>query len=155
MVYQKMVLTYAYIYFTLPAGSEVQICVDVAKALGESGTRARVVSMPCWELFEEQDQAYQLSGALPPPAASLRTRRGNILCGVLAQHNPVRSLCRWSLRHKVALVLVNHPRGDLTHNRALYFRKSCNPNYCLQLSWLWLCLMPSNVIVTQPCKLLP
>ncbi|CAM9364523.1 unnamed protein product [Ascophyllum nodosum] len=42
-------------------GSEVQICVDVAKALGESGTRARVVSMPCWELFEEQDQAYQLS----------------------------------------------------------------------------------------------
>ncbi|CAM9415762.1 unnamed protein product, partial [Hapterophycus canaliculatus] len=41
-------------------GSEVSICVDVAKALGASGTRARVVSMPCWELFEPQDEAYQL-----------------------------------------------------------------------------------------------
>lgn len=46
------------------AGSEVQICVDVAKALAASGTRARVVSMPCWELFEDQDEAYQLSGEL-------------------------------------------------------------------------------------------
>lgn len=43
-------------------GSEVQICVDVAKALGTSGLRARVVSMPCWELFEGQDEAYQLEG---------------------------------------------------------------------------------------------
>lgn len=43
-------------------GSEVQICVEVAKALGASGTRARVVSMPCWELFEVQPEGYQLSG---------------------------------------------------------------------------------------------
>ncbi|CAM9952949.1 unnamed protein product [Pylaiella littoralis] len=42
-------------------GSEVHICVDVAKALAAAGTRARVVSMPCWELFEDQDEAYQLS----------------------------------------------------------------------------------------------
>ncbi|CAB1120941.1 unnamed protein product [Ectocarpus sp. CCAP 1310/34] len=41
-------------------GSEVHMCVDVAKALGASGTQARVVSMPCWELFEQQDEAYQL-----------------------------------------------------------------------------------------------
>lgn len=47
-------------------GSEVQICVEVAKALGASGTRARVVSMPCWELFEAQPEGYQLSGALAP-----------------------------------------------------------------------------------------
>lgn len=44
------------------SGSEVQICVDVAKALGATGTRTRVVSMPCWELFESQAQKYQLSG---------------------------------------------------------------------------------------------
>lgn len=36
--------------------------MDVAKALGASGTQARVVSMPCWELFEQQDEAYQLQG---------------------------------------------------------------------------------------------
>lgn len=46
------------------SGSEVQICVDVAKALGAAGTRVRVVSMPCWELFEAKDKAYQLSGEI-------------------------------------------------------------------------------------------
>ena len=48
----------------LKTGSEVQICVDVAKAMASSGSRVRVVSMPCWELFEAQDQAYQLEGKL-------------------------------------------------------------------------------------------
>ncbi|CAN0054662.1 unnamed protein product, partial [Discosporangium mesarthrocarpum] len=42
-------------------GTEVQICVDVAKALGASGLKTRVVSMPCWELFEPQTEEYQLS----------------------------------------------------------------------------------------------
>lgn len=36
--------------------------MDVAKALGGTGTRTRVVSMPCWSLFEDQDEAYQLEG---------------------------------------------------------------------------------------------
>lgn len=36
--------------------------MDVAKALGASGTRTRVVSMPCWSLFEDQGEAYQLEG---------------------------------------------------------------------------------------------
>lgn len=38
--------------------------MDVAKALGAAGTRVRVVSMPCWELFEAKDKAYQLSGEI-------------------------------------------------------------------------------------------
>ena len=40
-------------------GSEVSVCVDAAAALGEKGVAARVVSMPCWDLFAEQDAAYQ------------------------------------------------------------------------------------------------
>lgn len=52
---------------SLSTGSEVQICVDVAKALGSSGTRTRVVSMPCWELFENQGEAYQLEGEQTTP----------------------------------------------------------------------------------------
>ncbi len=34
-------------------GSEVQLCIDAVPLLAERGIRARVVSMPCWELFEE------------------------------------------------------------------------------------------------------
>lgn len=40
----------------LATGSEVSLCVDAAKELGGN---VRVVSMPCRELFEEQDEAYR------------------------------------------------------------------------------------------------
>ncbi|CAB4958539.1 MAG: transketolase [Actinobacteria bacterium] len=42
-------------------GSEVQLCVQAAEELADSGVSARVVSMPSWELFLEQDDEYQLS----------------------------------------------------------------------------------------------
>ncbi len=40
-------------------GSEVPLCIKAAAELGD--TKVRVVSMPCWELFEEQDAAYKES----------------------------------------------------------------------------------------------
>ena len=42
-------------------GSEVSLCVKAAEELASGGTKVRVVSMPCWELFEEQDEAYKES----------------------------------------------------------------------------------------------
>lgn len=40
-------------------GSEVQLCVEGRKKLANYGVKARVVSMPSWELFEKQDAAYR------------------------------------------------------------------------------------------------
>ncbi len=40
-------------------GSEVEIALEAQKKLAEGGVKATVVSMPCWELFEAQDAAYQ------------------------------------------------------------------------------------------------
>jgi transketolase len=40
-------------------GSEVWVCVDASKLLEKEGLRVRVVSMPSWELFEQQPKAYQ------------------------------------------------------------------------------------------------
>ncbi|KAI9091828.1 Transketolase, thiamine diphosphate binding domain-containing protein [Phlyctochytrium arcticum] len=42
-------------------GSEVSLAVDAAAELAKDGINARVVSMPCWELFEEQSIEYQES----------------------------------------------------------------------------------------------
>jgi len=42
-------------------GSEVQHCVVAAESLAAEGVAARVVSMPSWELFAEQDDDYQVS----------------------------------------------------------------------------------------------
>ena len=46
-------------------GSEVAVCVAAAKALSREGVATRVVSMPSWELFDEQDEAYR-DAVLPP-----------------------------------------------------------------------------------------
>jgi transketolase len=49
----------------LATGSEVGLCVSAWEVLGKEGVKARVVSMPSWELFEHQSQAYRDS-VLPP-----------------------------------------------------------------------------------------
>ncbi|HTQ40267.1 MAG TPA: transketolase [Pirellulales bacterium] len=46
-------------------GSEVSTCVAAFEQLASQGIAARVVSMPSWELFEMQDEAYRNS-VLPP-----------------------------------------------------------------------------------------
>jgi transketolase len=43
----------------LATGSEVSLCVDAARLLAEAGTRARIVSLPSWELFAEQGTDYR------------------------------------------------------------------------------------------------
>ncbi len=54
----------------LATGSEVAIALDAAGLLEEAEVRARVVSMPCWELFEAQDDDYKAS--VLPPAVKCR-----------------------------------------------------------------------------------
>jgi transketolase len=46
-------------------GSELSLCVDAYEKLKAEGIKARVVSMPSWELFDKQDAAYKKS-VLPP-----------------------------------------------------------------------------------------
>jgi len=54
----------------LATGSEVALCVEAYERLARQGIKARVVSMPCWRLFEAQDQAYRDS--VIPPAIKAR-----------------------------------------------------------------------------------
>ena len=42
-------------------GSETELCVKAAEVLRSEGKKVRVVSMPSWELFDAQDQAYRES----------------------------------------------------------------------------------------------
>jgi transketolase len=45
----------------MATGSEVSLCVEAYERLKAEGIRARVVSMPSWEIFERQDDAYKES----------------------------------------------------------------------------------------------
>ena len=43
----------------MASGSEVELCVKAKAVLAEQGVKARVVSMPCMELFDKQTQTYK------------------------------------------------------------------------------------------------
>jgi transketolase len=49
----------------LASGSEVALCLQAYERLTAEGVKARVVSMPSWELFDDQPQEYR-DGVLPP-----------------------------------------------------------------------------------------
>jgi transketolase len=43
----------------IATGSEVQLALGAHEALAAEGVRSRVVSLPCWEAFDRQDEAYR------------------------------------------------------------------------------------------------
>src|SRR5262249_24517708 len=49
----------------IATGSEVSLCVNVYEQLKAEKVKARVVSMPSWQLFEKQPASYR-EGVLPP-----------------------------------------------------------------------------------------
>ena len=60
-------------------GSEVVLCVEVYEMLKQDGIPARVVSMPSWELFEQQDQAYRNSVLPPDVTARVSVEAGSVI----------------------------------------------------------------------------
>jgi transketolase len=54
----------------IASGSEVTLCVEAQKLLAEKGVRARIVSLPSFELFEAQPAAYR--GSVLPAAITAR-----------------------------------------------------------------------------------
>lgn len=57
-------------------GSEVSVCVAAADLLAAQGIGVRVVSMPCWEDFDDQDEAYQAE-VLPAEVPTLAVEAGS------------------------------------------------------------------------------
>lgn len=49
----------------IATGSEVSLALEAHQLLVKEGIRSRVVSMPCWELFDAQPQSYR-DAVLPP-----------------------------------------------------------------------------------------
>ena len=56
-------------------GSEVHVCVEAARRLAADGVAVRVVSLPSWNLFEAQSEAY-CDEVLPPDVPTLAVEAG-------------------------------------------------------------------------------
>ncbi|BEQ16057.1 transketolase [Desulfoferula mesophila] len=63
----------------MATGSEVTLALAAAKELAGKGLLVRVVSMPCWELFQDQDQAYKDKVLPPQVKARLAIEAGTTL----------------------------------------------------------------------------
>ena len=57
------------------------MCIDAYVQLKAEGIAARVVSMPSWELFEHQDQAYKDQVLPPDVIARVAVERAELLVG--------------------------------------------------------------------------
>jgi transketolase len=54
----------------IATGSEVSVAMAAQEKLAAAGIRARVVSLPCWDVFEAQSREYRES--VIPPSVSAR-----------------------------------------------------------------------------------
>jgi transketolase len=54
----------------IATGSEVQLALGAHETLSGEGIRSRVVSLPCWEIFDRQDESYR--DEVLPPSVSAR-----------------------------------------------------------------------------------
>jgi transketolase len=63
----------------MATGSEVHLCIDAYEEMKKSGIKARVVSMPSWELFEQQDRQYRDSVLPPSVTARIAVEQGSAL----------------------------------------------------------------------------
>ena len=61
----------------MASGSEVHIALAAAAALSDKGIAVRVVSMPCWELFDEQPEGYRRLALPPEVTARLAIEAGS------------------------------------------------------------------------------
>jgi transketolase len=60
-------------------GSEVYLCIEAFEQLKKDGIAARVVSLPSWELFERQSQAYRDEVLPPSVTARVAVEQGSTL----------------------------------------------------------------------------
>ena len=63
----------------IATGSEVALCAEAYDTLKQEGVAARFVSMPSWELFEQQDQAYRDSVLPPEITARVSVEEGSAI----------------------------------------------------------------------------
>jgi transketolase len=63
----------------IASGSEVALVLQAHEALAARGIRSRVVSMPSWEIFEQQPQAYRDDVLLPMVKARIAVEQGSAL----------------------------------------------------------------------------
>src|SRR5207253_1352666 len=70
----------------LGTGSEVSLCLQAYEQLAAEGIRARVVSMPSWELFEKQSREYRETVRSEEHTSELQSR-GHLVCRLLLEKN--------------------------------------------------------------------
>jgi transketolase len=81
----------------IASGSEVQLILQAQPELEKEGIHARVVSMPSWELFDEQEESYRNEVLPPEVTARLAVEAGAALgwCKYVTDHGSTITIDRF------------------------------------------------------------
>jgi transketolase len=104
-------------------GSEVSVALEAADQLAADGTSVRVVSMPSWELFEEQSAQYQRE-VLPAAVPTLAVEAG-VTFGWTRWADDAVGIDRFGASAPGAVALANlgiNPENVVAHARGLLHR---------------------------------
>ncbi|WP_134766136.1 transketolase [Nocardioides sp. 1609] len=91
-------------------GSEVQLAVEARELLAADGVRARVVSMPCLEWFDEQDQSYRET-VIPPTVKARVSVEAGVKQGwreIVGDHGRIVSIDRYGASADYARIYTEY-----------------------------------------------
>ena len=107
----------------IASGSEVALALEAQELLAQEGVRARVVSMPSWELFEEQPQEYK-DAVLPPTIkarVAVEAAAGLGWCRYVGEHGAVISVERFGASAPYKVIFEKY--GFTAENVATHARE--------------------------------
>jgi transketolase len=109
----------------IATGSEVHLALDAKRDLEDGGIRARVVSMPSWELFEEQPERYR-EEVLPRGVPRLAIEAGSTLgwCRYVGDDGDVVGIDRFgaSAPGEIVLEELGFNRGNIVERASALLR---------------------------------
>jgi len=109
----------------IATGSEVHLALDASRDLEDSGIRTRVVSMPSWELFEDQPEKYR-EEVLPLDVPKLAIEAGSTLgwCRYIGDDGDVIGIDRFgaSAPGEIALEELGFNRGNVLERASALLR---------------------------------
>jgi transketolase len=86
----------------MATGTEVGLAVDAYEKLSAEGVKARAVSMPSWELFEQQPESYRESVLPHDVKARMSVEQAGFLAGLTTPGWERRvSVCALSARRRL------------------------------------------------------
>jgi transketolase len=149
----------------ISTGSEVAICLEAVKTLADQNIKARVVSMPCTEVFDAQGKEYKLSvipDGIPTMSVEVMSTLGwekysheQFGLNRFGASGPYKKVYEVSVRHSCDSQTVNADKLDRNSNSRPRVSRSVPKRLSTSTRTSSHCARPSTVLSSSSSKVEP